>query len=58
MYFIVGSLSNMELDIDEMPDNSHHKKYSSELATQGMYIIYDLIMFHTIINLKILFLFR
>jgi len=36
MYFIVSSLWNMELDIDEMPDNSHHKKYSSELATQGM----------------------
>lgn len=43
----------MELDIDEMPDNTHHKKYSSELATQGMYIVYDLLMFHTIINLKI-----
>lgn len=31
----------MELDIDEMPDNSRHKMYSSELATQGMYILYD-----------------
>jgi len=31
----------MELDIDEMPENSRHKKYSSELATQGMYIVYD-----------------
>ncbi|XP_001946513.1 uncharacterized protein LOC100165111 [Acyrthosiphon pisum] len=29
----------MELDIDEMPDNSHHKKYSSELATQDKMII-------------------
>jgi len=33
-------MTNMELDIDEMPDNSPLKKYSSELATQGMFMIY------------------
>jgi len=29
-------MTNMELEMDEMLDNSHHKKYSSELPTQGM----------------------
>jgi len=33
-------MTNMELDINEMPDNSPLKKYSSELTSQGMYIIY------------------
>ncbi|XP_060847638.1 uncharacterized protein LOC132927179 isoform X2 [Rhopalosiphum padi] len=32
-------MTNMELDIDEMPDNSPLKKYSSELATQDKMII-------------------
>jgi len=44
--------------MDEMLDNSHNKKYSSELVTQGMYIVCDLLMFHILINLKIIFLFR
>jgi len=45
-------MTNMELEIDEMPNKSHHKKYFSELATQGIlyYIMYDLLMFHTIVN--------
>jgi len=32
-------MTNMD-DIDEMLDNSPLKKYSSELATQGICIIY------------------
>lgn len=52
-------MTNIELEIDEMLNKSHHKKYSSDLATQGIYyIMYDLLMFHTIINQKLIFLFR
>lgn len=43
----------MELDIDEIDDNSPLKIYSSELASQGMYMLFlveDIINFRKIFN--------
>lgn len=32
-------MKKMELDIDDIPNNSPLKTYSSEVASQGMYIM-------------------